>query len=480
MFTFFVRWPYLGDPAADFDEQLYQLIGQQMLHGAVPFVDLWDRKPIGLFLIYATANIIGGESIWSYQLLACASTIWAAALIFSLARPFTDTVGAVTAALLYIIYLSAFGSYVGQSEVFFIPLLLLMTKLATRLLAAADQSAALRLCYQIILLGGLCLQIKYTVLPQCMFFGILCLWKLRMLGMPYRVLTRHAGQFALVGLVPTLCVTAFYLTIGQFDAFAFANFWSIFQRGPLSGVLKDFYRAQVTIMAFPLFVIACAGALALSLRKRRIAPGYILVGGWTVSAFLSATMVGNIYIHYFATVIPGLVILASPALRMNRLGAVLSSLAMLFGLLFFNPARHHQISMKSRAGFEGVVKLASPFIGKHHDCLYVYDGPTALYHATQSCLPTRFIYPDHLNNAQEENALGINTEYEVGRILADRPGVIITASEPVVPVYNRATSALVSKTIARNYVRIGSFRYFPRVLFVNVRRDLVVAGHSSR
>jgi hypothetical protein len=40
-----------GSPTIQIDEQFYLLVGDRMLHGALPFVDIWDRKPIGLFLI---------------------------------------------------------------------------------------------------------------------------------------------------------------------------------------------------------------------------------------------------------------------------------------------------------------------------------------------------------------------------------------------------------------------------------------------
>ncbi|MEC7422484.1 MAG: hypothetical protein VX648_08835, partial [Pseudomonadota bacterium] len=52
LFALAVRFPFLGDHNADIDEQLYALIGSQLWHGQLPFVDLWDRKPFGLFLLF--------------------------------------------------------------------------------------------------------------------------------------------------------------------------------------------------------------------------------------------------------------------------------------------------------------------------------------------------------------------------------------------------------------------------------------------
>ena len=60
LFTFVVRGAWFGDPNADIDEQLYSLIGNAMLDSQVPFVDLWDRKPYGLFALFAMAHAVGG------------------------------------------------------------------------------------------------------------------------------------------------------------------------------------------------------------------------------------------------------------------------------------------------------------------------------------------------------------------------------------------------------------------------------------
>ena len=53
-----LRGATLGYPIIHIDEQFYLLVGDRMLHGAVPFVDIWDRKPIGLFLIYAATRLL--------------------------------------------------------------------------------------------------------------------------------------------------------------------------------------------------------------------------------------------------------------------------------------------------------------------------------------------------------------------------------------------------------------------------------------
>ena len=44
-----------GNPILHADEEFYFSTAHAMWRGAVPYVDVWDRKPIGLFLLYLPA-----------------------------------------------------------------------------------------------------------------------------------------------------------------------------------------------------------------------------------------------------------------------------------------------------------------------------------------------------------------------------------------------------------------------------------------
>ena len=118
------RLVWLGDQAPDYDEQLYSLVGQRMLQGDMPYVDLWDRKPLGLFALFALAHAIGGPDAMAYQVLAALFAAAGGWLVFALARKLVDDVSACGAGLAYPSLLYAYGSLSGQSEVFLVPLTL--------------------------------------------------------------------------------------------------------------------------------------------------------------------------------------------------------------------------------------------------------------------------------------------------------------------------------------------------------------------
>jgi hypothetical protein len=109
-----------GNPVIHVDEQYYLLVGERLLHGALPYVDIWDRKPIGLFLLYAGAAALPGGDILGYQFLACLSAVSTAGLVFASAlRVGATRTGAIAAAVAYLVWLPLLGGRGGQAPVFY-------------------------------------------------------------------------------------------------------------------------------------------------------------------------------------------------------------------------------------------------------------------------------------------------------------------------------------------------------------------------
>ena len=72
-----------------------------MWEGAVPYVDMWDRKPIGLFLLYMPAAALPlTASIYAYQAMALAAVVATAALIVTAAQRVGWSRGGLVAASL--------------------------------------------------------------------------------------------------------------------------------------------------------------------------------------------------------------------------------------------------------------------------------------------------------------------------------------------------------------------------------------------
>src|ERR1700756_4508221 len=70
-FVFLLRLPYFNSPTIHIDEEFYLVVADKWVnHGLVPYVDIWDRKPIGIFAIYAVAVALFKNAVFGYQLIA--------------------------------------------------------------------------------------------------------------------------------------------------------------------------------------------------------------------------------------------------------------------------------------------------------------------------------------------------------------------------------------------------------------------------
>ena len=465
LLTFFVRGAWIGDPNADVDEQLYSLIGNQMLHGAVPFVDLWDRKPWGLFALFAAFHAVGGPGSAAYQVAGALFTLAGAVMIFHLARAQADRMTAAAGAALFVVLCTINDAHSGNSEVFFIPLLIAMAVLVRDI----DDPRAVGRAFVAMLIGGIALQIKYTIIPLCLFFGMWALWGQWQRGMKLWRLAMLAAAFGVLGVLPTALVSAGYWATGHWDAYVFANFVSFFDRLPAA-----------TGRVHPLMLAYLGLQLSLSWlgfrAAQRVWPEglprhYVFVIGWLAAAVATAYLPATVYRHYLAALIPATALLALPLFhrvpsdRINR--AALLPVAVFLLIVPYQ----YWVSHQNRAATFRLAEAISPHVGtKPGQCLLVFDGPTSLYTLTNSCLPTKLIYPDHLNNALEMNALEMRQEDEVRRILATRPPVIVTAGQALTP-QNYAAKDQVDAAIAQGYRLLAKEELHHRYVYAWLRKQ---------
>ena len=451
-FALLTRLPFFGHPAADFDEQLYSLIGRHLLAGELPYTGLWDRKPLGLFALYAAAHGLFGPGPAAFQTVALAACLAGGWLTFRLAARITTPATAAFAAALYPPLMAIYDSHSGQSEVFLTPLLAGMALAVLRARECPHWRTAFARHALAMALGGLALQVKYSALPPCLWFGACALLDLHRRRLPRPALVRSAMLFALLGLLPTLAAAALYAAHGSLDAFLFANFTSIGRRGalPLSITLGE----QLEDFA-PLAMLALAGVF----RRRALPPTPTarLAAGWLLAGLASLFLSTTIYPYYFAVLVPAVILAALPLFAGPRGPWILAGV-LAWTVLVCAP---WQKAANARAERATLAQIAARITARP-GCLFVFDGPLALYDLARTPLPTRFIYPDHLNSALEARALPVDPAAEVARIMARQPAWVITAREPVT-LRNPASARALATALAR-YRLAGAWRFQQRTL----------------
>ena len=438
-----LRLPDLGNPIIDLDEQMYLLVGDRMWTGAIPYVDIWDRKPIGLFLIYALARSPGGDAYLGYQLLALAAAVATAGIIAALARRVASGAAGLAAGAVYLVWIELLGGRGGQAPIFyngFVAAAALLTWLALE-----RPASRWRLGSGAMLAVGLALQVKPTAVFEGAWFGLALLagaWRAeRRKG----ALAGYAAALVGIAIAPTLAAFAAYAAIGHADAWWFANVDSIFLRAvtphePVAGRLIGI----ALIAAAPL-------AVAMTALIRIAAPERWLLAGWLTVALAALLAIPPYYNHYALPLIVPVAVLAGVGIATSRALALLVSIAGV-GLLALSGYPSPGATRDARSQVAAMAAVVDRYRGR--GCPFVFQAPPVFYRATGSCLPTRYPFAPHLTFAGEANAIGVDPVVEVRRILAGRPPVIVSTA-PAGDV-NRRTYALVQSALAHDYVRVGT------------------------
>jgi len=445
MVGFASRAVQLGNPVIQVDDQFYLMVAHRMWEGALPYVDIWDRKPIGLFLIYAAIRLLGGEGIVQYQIVATLFAVATAFVVSRIADRIAPRRGALIAGMAYLLFLGMFGGDGGQSPVFYNLFVALAALAIVRIVERPGfDSRTVTLAGTAMLLMGIAMQIKYTAMFEGAYFGTALMWKAHREGVTLRRVAANAALWLALAVLPTALAWGYYSAIGHGDAFYYANFSSIFERSPEPAGLVFGRLLAIAARISPL-----ALAAALSRWPRRIPAGggqasdsavHGFVAAWAVAAILGMLAFGSYFDHYALPMLAPLAIAAAPLLGDFRTGLVTSLrgrtriIPVAFLILAFGGALSARIVdlNRSRRGDGEEARAIASFVAPRlqGSCLFVYDGEPILYELTHSCLPTRWPFPDHLNSWREDHAIGVDSLAETRRIMASEPRLVISTGAP--------------------------------------------------
>ena len=453
LLTVLIRARYFGNPLIEVDEQFYLLAGDRLLHGTIPYVDLWDRKPVGLFLLYAAIRTLGGAGIVQYQVVAALFAAATAIVIACLARRVASPAAAWLAGLLYVPALALSGGQGGQTPVFYNLLVALAVWIVLALAAPARRALPSASAVRwrgagAMLLVGLALQIKYSAVFEGVFLGlalIWCGWRAAPRPLPRMV---DAALWIAAALLPTALAWSWYAAHGYGDAFVYANFTSILRRDAQATPEELGDLGRILLRLVPWAVAVVAGILLPGPAPERAARRFLLL--WLAAALLGFALFGTFFNHYALPLLPPLAIAAAPGFaRRQPWGGIVAALV---SLALFIPypldARKYERRHGDAAYAGRLVAAIEPRL--HGRCLYVFYGEPILYHLTGSCLPTRWAFPFHLSLRREAAALGVDPLAETRRILDTRPPVVVDRINTDEDV-NRPVQAYVRARLQRDY-----------------------------
>jgi 4-amino-4-deoxy-L-arabinose transferase-like glycosyltransferase len=451
--AFAIRCAQFGNPLIHVDENFYLLVGDRMLHGALPYVDIWDRKPVGLFLIFAAIRLLGGDGIVQYQVVATLFAAGTALVVARMAAPMAGLKAATVAGVIYLLLLGLVGGSGGQAPVFY-NLFVAGAALATLTALSPGGVPAERIRrLGVVAMGliGLAMQVKYTAVFEGVFMGLaLMLASWRTSRRPGR-LAADAAIWIAVALVPTGAAYYWYAWIGHADAFVYANFLSIGDRSaaPPAELARRLGKAW-KLLNIPLLAVVLATLLE-PWRRFPAGPSTMKFAlAWLAAAILGYLAFGTYFNHYALPLFAPLAVACASLFihRPYRLGLVAAVLMLLSGAIANGVVvRKMWLKRGHQAEMTAMVEAIRPRL---KGCLYVWNGDPLLYHLTGSCLPTRYPFAGHLNLLRENGAIGVDQAAEVRRILAGRPSVIVD-HDPAARDFNFEVVAIVQAELRRAY-----------------------------
>ncbi|MCB2080929.1 MAG: hypothetical protein KDE55_24910, partial [Novosphingobium sp.] len=430
----------LGNTNRHADETFYFLVGQRMHEGLLPYVDMWDRKPFGLFAIY---YLIAGisTSVWAYQLVACAMAGLTALVIAEIVAKWSSRSAGLYAGLSYLFVCVLFEGISGQTPDFYNPLIA-----GAALLVSGELERLLRgevrwQVFAAMALGGVAITIKQTTLFESAFFGLTVLFCLYRSGAKALAIFKSGLVCAVIGAAPMLAIAAFYAVIGHWSEFWHAmvtsNFAKISEDGEVWRLIGNLLRAAI------LLVFAALG-VALGKTEARYRA---FLGCWLAAAVIGFLSVPNFYSHYTLPVLVPLSVGAGLFFaRIDRRLALIVALG-LYSTVWFNLDQR----VWTRQAADSMAEMASTI--QRLDTgggLLLYDAPPYLYALSGKAFLTPLVFPHHLNFLNEKDVSHLSTHDEMVRILANRPGVIVMAKVPRNNPVNQDTLDLVTAYVEAN------------------------------
>jgi hypothetical protein len=433
------RMATFGHPDHHIDEAFYFAAAVEMLHGAVPYVDVWDRKPPGHFLLYAGIAAVSGWYV-AYQIAATLFVATTALVLFALGLRLGTKWSALIGAVLYVVVVCQFHGQGGQSPVFYNLFMAASAALVVASLPRFDSRKGQAMVALAMLLAGVAITIKTTTVFEAAFFGLFAAGiQIGRSGLSGTSAVRIATWIAL-GLLPSAAFALWYALNGFWD-----EYWTAMVLSNLRKPVEDNGASQrlliLALMVLPLAAASVVGLLHMAKELR------VFCAGWLVASLVGFFSVPAYYLHYALPMLVPLCAIGATSLAMPRTGTALLGVAGMMPLLFVSFFDFAE-TRDARAAMDRLVVAVEE--SKGDGPLLVYDGPPLLYTLTGSRFPTPLAFPNHLHQESERNVSHIDTLEEVRRLLAERPGAIV---DRTTLVSNDETSALV-RAYARENCRL--------------------------
>ncbi len=446
-----LRLPGFFRSVLDWDESLYFLMAEQWRGGHLPYLTIWDNKPVGIYAIFALFQTIFGNGIGAIRIAAVVASARTSFMIYRIVLKIGSdeqryAIGAaVFSGLMFAIAALSNGGQASNTELFMV----IFTCGAAwcvfdrKLLAARPVLKSF--CAGLLL--GSAFMIKYVMVFEAITLTLALIFTTPAVSRGRR-LAMLAAAIAGASL-PMLLTGVLYLHAGAAPIWLDESILSNLRRSAAGFARIDLPFAEKLVKWISLNI---AGAIVVwrALRDPRDATAMVLAL-WLITAALGVIAAKSFYSHYFIEMLPPLCVcfgwvlghavpggikrwsipaqaLAALLLAIPTLGAAGVAIANTLHPLISISAggiRFHADTPDQIAA--DIAPLSAPSGFK----LYVFDYQPVLYVLTGARLPTRFPYPADITTLFLARVARIEPEPELQQILAHDPEFIVVARAPI-------------------------------------------------
>jgi hypothetical protein len=473
IFVFLSRLPFLNSPTVHIDEQFYLAVADKWVHhGLIPFVDIWDRKPLGTFIIYVLPAFFA-NGVLAYQIMAIGFVIATGLVAIRIGRILSfDSDTTLAAAVFYAVATVLMEGAGGQTPIFYNLFVAAAVLVLLQEMSRPDISRSVGAALLSCALFGVAIQIKYICAIEAAVLSIFYLidMYLRRGGRMPVILSLAAGMI-IFGILPTAAAALYYLAVGHFSEFADANFVSIFAKRLWHLDVREYFRRFAESSLFCVCFLPFAGYGLPSLLRDRgeVRQGRRVLLIWLAAALPGALGLGNPTRHYFLPTLVPLSLLAAFGWQSFCLSLKLTHnrYKVLAAILFVPVLGCLTIAIENplERGEADDVQAVAKYIGSHTPqgaCAFIFNRLPILYYLADVCAPSIYLFPNHLSEIAEVQTPGKERLAELQRVLKATPPLIYVRRPYSGDVDPEAIALLERKLeddYALSYVRRG-YRQF--------------------
>lgn len=319
--TLMVTFPIspLNSPTTNIDSGVFLYIGWRILHGEIPYRDIWDHKPPIIYYINALGLAISDGSRWGVWVIEFIVVLLAAYLSFRLFEKVFGKTSALVATFLWLFNLVFLLLSGNLTEEYVLVLQFASLYLFYRLAEGQRKPYGF---FVIGLLGGIAFLTKQTTIGIWVSIGIILLFQIFTKQNPKKRLSELALMTIGVFLVLAIVSGYFYFHNALSDfwdtAFKYSFIYSRTQSAGIVDRLKNAFNLKY-LSHYGLFPIAVIGMVIFSfLRKeKRGSAQMLLLYLAAIDVILELILInipGHAYEHYYITILPALAVFCAFAI----------------------------------------------------------------------------------------------------------------------------------------------------------------------